>query len=63
MGFKAVAAMIAVALFGLYFTPIVLKLREPSLAVVVLGGLLFAAYDGWKSISNGHADRRDARAE
>ena len=40
------------ALMALYFGPIVIKLKEIPLSIVVIGGLALVAIDIWESLSD-----------
>lgn len=52
MAVKIVAGVVAVALMLLYFGPIVVKLRDPALAAVVLVGLVMMLVDLWQSLQS-----------
>jgi len=45
MRFNVLAGIAAITLFAAYFGPIVIKLKEIPLAIVVLGGLVLVAID------------------
>ena len=47
---KILAGIIAVALVLIYLAPVVLKLREPALTVVVLSGVIMMLVDLWQSL-------------
>ena len=47
---KIFAGVIAVALVLIYLAPVVLKLREPALTVVVLCGVVMMLVDLWQSL-------------
>jgi hypothetical protein len=50
MRFKVLAGIVAVALFVAYFGPIVIKLKDIPLGIVVLGGIALMAVDLWESL-------------
>lgn len=50
MPLKILAGITAMALFIAYYAPIVFKLKEFALAVVVLGGIVLVAVDVWESL-------------
>ena len=50
MPLRILAGVTALALFVAYFAPIVFRLREVPLAVVVVGGLALAAVDLYESL-------------
>ncbi len=52
MPFKILAGIAAMALFVAYYAPVVFKLKEISLTVVVLGGIILVAVDLWESLRN-----------
>ena len=52
MRFDILAGITAIALFIVYFSPIVIKLKELPLAVVVLGGIVLVAVDLWESLGD-----------
>jgi len=52
MGFKALVAIASMALFVAYYLPVVLKLQDIPLAVVVAGGIALAAIDAWHSLTD-----------
>ena len=47
---KIFAALVAVVLMLSYLTPLVLKLKDASLAAVVLIGVLMMLVDLWQSL-------------
>ena len=53
MRFKTLANVVAIVLFVAYFSPIVIKLKEFPLTLVVLGGLALALIDVVKTLRNG----------
>ena len=53
MRFKTLANVVAIVLFVAYYSPIVAKLKEVPLTLVVLGGLALALIDIWKALRNG----------
>lgn len=50
MPVKIVSAVIAVVLFIAYLLPVVIKLKEISLGVVVLIGIVMMLVDLWQSM-------------
>jgi len=50
MAFKIFAGIVAAALLIVYVSPVVLKLKEISLALVVLIGLTMMIADIWQSL-------------
>ena len=50
MGLKIFAAAVAVALMLAYLAPVVLRLREPALTIVVLSGVVMMVVDLWQSL-------------
>lgn len=51
MRIKDWPAIVALILFVVYFGPIVLKLKEIPLTLVVVGGIALVAIDVWESLS------------
>lgn len=51
MRIKNLPAVAALVLFVAYFGPIVIKLKEIPLIIVVLGGIILVAIDAWESLS------------
>ena len=45
-------ALLAMVLFVAYYGPIVIKLRELPLTIVVLGGIALVAIDIWESVTS-----------
>lgn len=52
MGLKIFAAIVAVALMVTYLAPVVLRLREPALTIIVLIGLAMMLVDLWQSLQS-----------
>lgn len=52
MRFNVLSAVVAIALFIGYFGPLIVKLKEIPLAIVVLGGIALVAYDIWESFAD-----------
>lgn len=52
MRFNIIASIAAMALFVAYFGPIVLKLKDIPLTIVVIGGIVLVAFDIWESLSD-----------
>ena len=50
MAIKLIAAVIAVVLFVAFLMPVVLKLKEASLALVILAGFAMMLVDLWQSL-------------
>lgn len=50
MPVKIISAVIAVVLFVAFLLPVVLKLKEVSLAVVILIGTVMMLTDLWQSL-------------
>ena len=52
MRFDVLASIVAILLFLAYFGPVVAKLKEIPLAMVVLGGVVLVAVDVWESLKD-----------
>jgi hypothetical protein len=52
MALKIFAAILAVALMLAYLAPVVIRLREPALWVVVLTGIAMMLVDLWQSLQS-----------
>lgn len=52
MRFNILASIVAMMLFVVYFIPIVIKLKEIPLAIVVVGAIVVVAIDLWESLGN-----------
>jgi len=52
MRFDILAGIAALTLFVAYYGPIVIKLREIPLTVVVAGGIILVAIDLWESLKD-----------
>lgn len=52
MPFKILAGVVAVALMIAYLAPVVVRLREPALTIVVLAGLVMMLVDLWQSLQS-----------
>ena len=50
---KAICVAAALALFLAYFLPVVLKLKDVPLALVVIGGAVLAFVDAWHTLRKG----------
>lgn len=50
MGLKIFAGLVAVALLLTYLSPVVLRLRDPALTIVVLIGIVMMLVDLWQSL-------------
>lgn len=53
--FNTVTGIFAVALFAGYFLPLMIKLKDLPLGLVLLGGIVLVIVDVWQSL----ADRGD----
>lgn len=47
---KVAAGIFAISLMLIYLSPVVLKLREPALTIVVLIGIVMMFVDLWQSL-------------
>lgn len=52
MFLKIAAGVLAVSLMLIYLAPVVLKLREPALTVVVAMGVIMMLVDLWQSFKS-----------
>ena len=52
MRFKTLAAVAAIALFMAYFGPLVVKLKDTPLTIVVIAGIVLVAVDLWQSVAD-----------
>ncbi len=52
MTFKIIAGVVALALMFAYLLPVVIKLGEPALAIVVLIGIVMMLVDMWQSLQS-----------
>lgn len=52
MAFKIFASIVAAALLVIFVGPVVIKLKEISLGVVVLIGLAMMAVDTWQALKS-----------
>ncbi len=52
MGFKIVAALVAVVLLAGYLLALVFKLKEIDLGIVVVAGLVLMLVDLWQSLKS-----------
>lgn len=50
MPMKLLSAVVAVGLLLAYVLPVVVKMREPSLAVVIIAGIVAMAVDLWQTL-------------
>ena len=46
-------AIVAISLMLIYLAPVVIKLREPALTIVVLIGVVMMLVDYWQSLRAG----------
>jgi len=53
MALKVLGTLIGMALFATYFLPVALKLKETSLIVIIVGGVVLAAIDAWHTFKDG----------
>jgi hypothetical protein len=52
MALKIFAGILAVALMLIYLAPVVLKLMQPALTIVVLTGIVMMLVDLWQSLKS-----------
>ena len=52
---NVLASIAAMALFIGYYGPIVVKLRDTPLTIVVIGGIALVAIDIWESLRNSNS--------
>lgn len=52
MAFKIVAGIVGVVLMLAFISPVVFKLREPALSVVVVIGVVMMLIDLWQSLTS-----------
>lgn len=52
MAFKILASILAVALMFTYLLPVVIKLRDTALTIVVLIGVAMMLVDLWQSLQS-----------
>ena len=52
MRLKVLAGIAAITLFAAYFGPIVIKLKDIPLSIVVFGGIALVAVDLWESLED-----------
>jgi len=52
MIFKIIAGLVAVTLMLVYLLPIMLKLQEPALTLVILTGIVMMLIDLWQSLQS-----------
>ena len=50
MRIDIIAGIAAMSLFAAYYLPIVVKLKETPLSIVVAGGIVLVAIDIWESL-------------
>ena len=53
MALRIFAGILAVSLMLIYLAPVVLKLRQPALTIVVLIGIVMMLVDLWQSLKSG----------
>lgn len=52
MYLKKIAGIAGIALFVAYFAPIVIKLKDIPLTIVMLSGIVLVTIDVWQSLTN-----------
>jgi hypothetical protein len=52
MALKIIAGILAVALMLIYLAPVVWKLKEPALSIVVAAGIIMMLIDLWQSLKS-----------
>ncbi len=52
MALKIIAGILAVSLMLIYLAPVVLKLQQPALTIVVLIGIVMMLVDLWQSLKS-----------
>jgi hypothetical protein len=52
MPLKIAAGILAVSLMLIYLSPVVLKLKDPALAIVVAAGVIMMLVDLWQSLKS-----------
>jgi len=52
MAFNIVAGLVAVILMLVYLGPVVIKLRDPALSIVILIGFVMMLIDLWQSLQS-----------
>ena len=50
MALKVIASILGISLMLVYLSPVVLKLKDPALTVVVVAGLAMMLVDQWQSL-------------
>lgn len=53
MAFKILASVVAGLLLVIFIGPVVIKLKDIALSIVVLSGIVMMAIDLWQSIVSG----------
>jgi hypothetical protein len=52
MAIKIFSGVVAVILMLVYLTPVMLKLRDPALVLVILVGIALMLFDLWQSLQS-----------
>jgi hypothetical protein len=52
MALKIIAGILAIALMLIYLAPVVWKLKDPALTVVVAAGIVMMLIDLWQSLKS-----------
>lgn len=52
MALKIIAGIIAITLMLVYLSPVVLKLMDPALTIVVAAGVVMMLVDFWQSLKS-----------
>ena len=52
MAFKVLAAIVAAALLITFVGPVVIKLKDMALSIVLLIGVVLMLFDAWKSLKS-----------
>jgi hypothetical protein len=52
MRFDVITSIVAVFLFMGYFTPLMIKLKDIPLAIVLLAGIVLVIVDVWQSLGD-----------
>lgn len=52
MRFDILASVVAVVLFLGYYLPLMIKLKDLPLGIVLLGGMVLVIVDVWQSLSD-----------
>ena len=52
MALKVIASILALSLMLIYLSPVVLKLKDVALSIVVLVGVVMMFVDAWQSLQS-----------